>query len=86
MVIQEPILPNFEKQRRGLSNPFRGVGKWKIRKQISGGADAHMFTVKYGEPGSKQNYDDYSQRKVFSRSRDEVMMMITDMKRKKKVS
>ena len=57
--------------RRGLSNPFRGVGKWKIRKQISGGADAHMFTVKYGEPGSKQNYDDYSQRKVFSRSRDE---------------
>ena len=57
--------------RRGLSNPFRGVGKWKIRKQISGGADAHLFTVKYGEPGAKQNYDDYSQRTIINRSRDD---------------
>ena len=60
-------------QSRGLSNPFRGVGKWKIRKKVSGGADAHLFTVKYGEPGAKQNYDDYSQRSVVRRgtNRDE---------------
>ena len=47
------------------------MGKWKIRKQISGGADAHLFTVKYGEPGAKQNYDDYSQRTIINRSRDD---------------
>ena len=60
-------------QSRGLSNPFRGVGKWKIRKQVSGGADAHLFTVKYGEPGAKQNYENYSQRSVVRRgtNRDE---------------
>ena len=57
--------------RRGSSNPFRGVGKWKIRKQISGGADAHLFTVKYGEPGAKQNYEDFSQRTIINRGRDD---------------
>jgi len=73
LAIMQPVDISFSKNtattntlesddRRGLSNPFRGVGKWKIRKQVSGGADAHLFTVKYGEPGAKQNYDDYSQR------------------------
>ena len=56
--------------RGGLSNPFRGVGKWKIRKKISGGADAHLFTVKSGEPGSKQDYQNASQRSKISRSQD----------------
>ncbi|MDA9679423.1 gliding motility-associated C-terminal domain-containing protein [Flavobacteriaceae bacterium] len=80
IAILQPVDVSFGKTRtntqtlenkRGLSNPFRGVGKWKIRKQVSGGADAHLFTVKYGEPGAKQNYDDYSQRTVFSRSRND---------------
>ena len=32
-------------------NPFnRGVGKWKIRKKISGGADAHLFAIKSEPP------------------------------------
>lgn len=57
--------------RRGSSNPFRGVGKWKIRKQVSGGADAHLFTVKYGEPGAKQNYEDFSQRIIINKRRDD---------------
>ena len=57
--------------RRGSPNPFRGVGKWKIRKQVSGGADAHLFTVKYGEPGAKQNYEDFSQRIIVNKSRDD---------------
>jgi gliding motility-associated-like protein len=43
-------------------DPFRGVGKWKIRKKISGGADAHLFTIKNGEPDSKESYENYSQR------------------------
>ena len=53
--------------RRRAYNPFRGVGKWKIRKSISGGADAHLFTIKNGEPGSKkEDFENYSQRsKVF---------------------
>ena len=46
-------------------DPFRGVGKWKIRKKISGGADAHLFTIKNGEPDSKESYENFSQR--FSR-------------------
>ncbi|MDC0478797.1 gliding motility-associated C-terminal domain-containing protein [Flavobacteriaceae bacterium] len=57
--------------RRRSSNPFRGVGKWKIRKQVSGGADAHLFTVKYGEPGAKQNYEDFSQRIIINKRRDD---------------
>jgi gliding motility-associated-like protein len=44
------------------SDPFRGVGKWKIRKKISGGADAHLFTIKNGEPDSKQSYENFAQR------------------------
>ncbi len=56
--------------RGGLSNPFRGVGKWKIRKKISGGADAHLFTVKSGEPGSKQDYQNTPQRYSISRNQD----------------
>jgi gliding motility-associated-like protein len=43
-------------------DPFRGVGKWKIRKKISGGADAHLFTIKNGEPDSKESYENYAQR------------------------
>ena len=44
------------------NDPFRGVGKWKIRKKISGGADAHLFVVKNGEPDSKESYENFSQR------------------------
>ena len=58
---------NGTENRRRAYNPFRGVGKWKIRKSISGGADAHLFTIKNGEPGSKkEDFENYSQRsKVF---------------------
>ncbi|MDC1392377.1 gliding motility-associated C-terminal domain-containing protein, partial [Flavobacteriaceae bacterium] len=37
-----------------LSKPIqdKNVGKWKIRKKISGGADRSKFTVKGGEPAS----------------------------------
>jgi gliding motility-associated-like protein len=37
-----------------LSKPTqdKNVGKWKIRKKISGGADRSKFTVKGGEPAS----------------------------------
>ena len=30
----------------------KGVGKWKIRKRISGGADRDKFVIKGGEPSS----------------------------------
>ena len=35
--------------------PFddKGVGKWKIRKRISGGADADKFTIGGGDPASQ---------------------------------
>ena len=40
-------------------NPFnRGVGKWKIRKTISGGADAKLFVIKVPPPVSKRNEDE----------------------------
>ncbi|MBT4825705.1 MAG: gliding motility-associated C-terminal domain-containing protein, partial [Flavobacteriaceae bacterium] len=45
-------------------DPFRGVGKWRIRKKISGGADAHLFTIKNGEPDSKESYENYAQRSL----------------------
>ncbi len=36
-------------------NPFnRGVGKWKIRKKIVGGADAKLFVIKLPPPVSKR--------------------------------
>ena len=42
---------------RRYYNPFnRGVGKWKVRKRISGGADANKFEIKGGEK-SKMNED-----------------------------
>ena len=58
---------NGPQNRRRTYNPFRGVGKWKIRKSIAGGADAHLFTIKNGEPGSKkEDFQNSSQRsKVF---------------------
>ena len=39
--IKVPLIPTSNK----------GVGKWKIRKKISGGADADKFTIRSGEPG-----------------------------------
>ena len=40
-------------------NPFnRGVGKWKIRKNISGGEDAHLFTIKSSPSGTRKNDDE----------------------------
>ncbi len=45
------LMKDAKKQPAKRSDPFRGVGKWKIRKKISGGADAHLFTIKNGEPG-----------------------------------
>ena len=34
-----------------LKSPtIKGVGKWKIRKKITGGADAGLFTIRSGEP------------------------------------
>jgi hypothetical protein len=42
-------------------NPFnRGVGKWKVRKNISGGADAHLFAIK-SEPPKTRKSDDESE-------------------------
>ncbi|MGC6480129.1 MAG: thrombospondin type 3 repeat-containing protein, partial [Flavobacteriaceae bacterium] len=39
-------------------NPFnKGVGKWKIRKKVSGGADAALFTIR---GGGSSNTDDAS--------------------------
>jgi hypothetical protein len=35
-----------------IKTPRRGVGKWKIRKKITGGADQSQFTIKSGEPRS----------------------------------
>ena len=36
-------------------NPFdRGVGKWKIRKKISGGEDAHLFVIKSDPPNTRK--------------------------------
>jgi hypothetical protein len=40
-------------------NPFnRGVGKWKIRKKITGGADAKLFVIKVPPPTSKKNEEE----------------------------
>ena len=40
-------------------NPFnRGVGKWKIRKTISGGADAKLFVIKVPPPTSKRREEE----------------------------
>ena len=40
-------------------NPFnRGVGKWKIRKNISGGADAHLFAIKSAPSGTRKNEEE----------------------------
>ena len=40
-------------------NPFnRGVGKWKIRKTISGGADAKLFVIKAPPPTSKRREEE----------------------------
>ena len=52
----------LKKRAKRRNDPFRGVGKWKIRKKISGGADAHLFTIKNGEPSSKQSYENFAQR------------------------
>ena len=42
-------------------NPFnRGVGKWKVRKNISGGADAHLFAIK-SEPPKTRKSDEESE-------------------------
>ena len=50
---------NSDKSAKGYEryhNPFnRGVGKWKIRKNISGGADAHLFTIKSAPSGTRKN-------------------------------
>ena len=40
--LEYPIRPNTD----------RGVGKWKVRKKITGGADAAKFKVSGGEPSS----------------------------------
>ncbi|MDA9660414.1 BspA family leucine-rich repeat surface protein [Flavobacteriaceae bacterium] len=38
------------------NNPFnRGVGKWKVRKNISGGADAHLFAIKSEPPQTRKS-------------------------------
>ena len=42
-------------------NPFnRGVGKWKVRKNISGGSDAHLFAIK-SEPPKTRKSDEESE-------------------------
>jgi hypothetical protein len=59
-----PFKPSNQSKQSNNSrfDPFRGVGKWKIRKKISGGADAHLFTIKNGEPDRKESYENFSQR------------------------
>lgn len=40
-------------------NPFnRGVGKWKVRKSISGGRDEKLFTIKETNTGTRRDGDD----------------------------
>ena len=40
-------------------NPYnRGVGKWKIRKKITGGADAILFVIKVPPPVSKKSEEE----------------------------
>ena len=40
-------------------NPYnRGVGKWKIRKKITGGADAKLFVIKVPPPVSKRSEEE----------------------------
>ena len=40
-------------------NPFnREVGKWKVRKNISGGADAHLFAIKSDPPKTRRSDDE----------------------------
>ena len=41
-------IPNTQNERKN-------VGKWKIRKKISGGADRDKFVIKGGEPSSPSN-------------------------------
>jgi gliding motility-associated-like protein len=44
----------------------RGVGKWKVRKKITGGADADKFEVSGGEPSSSGNQQKRIKNKNFS--------------------
>ena len=54
------VVSNTSKTQTPLSYPIRqftdrGVGKWTVRKKITGGADANKFTVSGGEPSSSKN-------------------------------
>jgi hypothetical protein len=49
----------ISKGYKRFHNPFnRGVGKWKIRKTISGGADAKLFVIKVPPPTSKKSEEE----------------------------
>ena len=51
------VVSNTSKTQTPLSYPIRqftdrGVGKWKVRKRITGGADKSKFAISGGEPSS----------------------------------
>ena len=51
----EGTLPLSGEEFERYYNPFnRSVGKWKIRKSISGGSDAHLFAVKSEPPKTRK--------------------------------
>ena len=57
-IFDTPDIPNSDaaKSTERYYNPFnRGVGKWKIRKKISGGADAHLFAIKSEPPQTRKS-------------------------------
>ena len=57
-IFDTPDIPNSDaaKSTERYHNPFnRGVGKWKIRKKISGGADAHLFAIKSEPPQTRKS-------------------------------
>ena len=62
-IFDTPDISNSDAARSDerYHNPFnRGVGKWKIRKKVSGGADAHLFAIK-SEPPTTRKSDEESE-------------------------
>ena len=57
--LSKELLDSKVDHRRYFNPHNKGVGKWKVRKKISGGADADKFVVKGGQ--SQKNEEDESE-------------------------
>ncbi|MGA0430527.1 MAG: thrombospondin type 3 repeat-containing protein, partial [Flavobacteriaceae bacterium] len=57
-IINESLTAKVDHSR--YFNPFNktGVGKWKIKKRITGGADAHLFVIRETNPEQRINEDE----------------------------